>query len=110
MPPRPAAGVPRPSTADTNAAPAPAVAPIVSDPLYPPQLGTVAAEDAPDAPPSYEDAMADDIAPIDGPRLSYGGDINTTGESEIGDEKAPKYTPRPGDSGSGGGGPSGSRR
>ena len=45
-----------------------------------------------DAPPSYEDAMADDIAPVDGPRRDYSG---------VTDENAPsmdeKGSARPGD-------------
>lgn len=39
-----------------------------------------------DAPPSYEDAMADDIAPVDGPRRDYSGvtDVNAPGLDEKG--------------------------
>ena len=49
--------------------------PASSSALYPPQLQP--GEDpgvstAYDAPPSYEDAIADDIGPIDGPRREYG--------------------------------------
>ncbi|KAF4630615.1 hypothetical protein G7Y89_g7522 [Cudoniella acicularis] len=50
--------------------PAPIPAP---DPLYPPQLGTPGAAALDDAPPSYEDAMADEISPADGPRREYSG-------------------------------------
>jgi hypothetical protein len=66
----PPAMPPRPNTA--NGTPSSAT-PQTHDPLYPPQLGTPAAEAAMDAPPSYEDAMADDLAPIDGPRREYSG-------------------------------------
>ncbi len=39
-----------------------------------------------DAPPSYEDAMADEIAPVDGPRRDYSGvtDENAPGMDEKG--------------------------
>lgn len=41
--------------------------------------------DIPDeAPPSYEDAMADDLAPIDGPRRQY---EQQPSQTPIGDEK-----------------------
>ena len=48
--------------------------------------------DIPDvAPPSYEDAMADDLAPVDGPRRDYAlqSSVPTLGESEkrAGDER-----------------------
>jgi hypothetical protein len=66
MPPRP--GV-------TTSASAPAV-----DPLYPPQMGTAGSDVIGDAPPSYEDAMADDIGPLDGGRV-YSG---------VTDENAPR--------------------
>jgi hypothetical protein len=46
------------------------------DPLYPPQLATPGAAPPDDAPPSYEDAMADDIGPVDGPRRDYSGMTN----------------------------------
>ncbi|KAJ9616359.1 hypothetical protein H2200_000077 [Cladophialophora chaetospira] len=42
---------------------------------YPAQIGAYHQDDDPDvpdvAPPSYEDAMAEDIAPVDGPRRDY---------------------------------------
>lgn len=61
-----------------------------------------------DAPPSYEDAMADEISPADGPRREYSGvtDVNAPGLDEKG--AAPKYTARPGDASGGGGGSGGS--
>ena len=67
------------------------------DPLYPPQIGTANADTMGEAPPSYEDAMADDIGPLDG-RREYSGVANETSPSEIGDEKgknaAPGYVAR----------------
>ncbi|KAI9888541.1 MAG: hypothetical protein M1814_006841 [Vezdaea aestivalis] len=53
-----------------------------SQTLYPPQLAP--GQNASwDAPPSYEDAIANDIAPVDGPRREYG-------------DAAPVQPPRPG--------------
>ena len=56
-----------------------------TDPLYPPQLGTGNALPD-DAPPSYEDAMADEISPADGPRREYSGvtDVTAPGLDEKG--------------------------
>lgn len=93
--PRPAA---RPSAARPPQQPA-------YDPAYPPQLTTpYVPED--DAPPSYEDAMADEITPADGPRREYSGvtDVN----SPALDAKTPQYSARHGDPGPGGGEGSGS--
>ena len=82
VPVRPATDQPRPTV------PAP-------DPLYPPQLGTPGAAVADDAPPSYEDAMAEDITPADGPRREYSGvtDVNAPPMDEKG--AAPKYSASP---------------
>ena len=74
------------------------------DPMYPPQLppganpGTTS-----DAPPSYEDAMADEISPADGPRREYSGvtDVNAPGLDEKG-EKMGGGPPPPGGSNGGG--------
>jgi hypothetical protein len=59
-----------------------------------------------DAPPSYEDAMADEIGPVDGPRREFSGvgdvdgprvgdgmgmDRNSSGGGDEGDQKAPGY-------------------
>lgn len=68
----------------------------VHDVLYPPQLGTPAAAAADEAPPSYEDAMADDIdlAPANGPRF-YSGvtDVNAPSMDEKGGSGAsPRYS------------------
>ncbi|KFY78317.1 hypothetical protein V499_02503 [Pseudogymnoascus sp. VKM F-103] len=87
---------------------APAAPPI--DPLYPPQMGTANADLMGDAPPSYEDAMADDIGPLDG-RREYSGVANENSPSEVGGEKGgrgavPGYSAH--DSNGGGGGASGS--
>ncbi len=72
MPPRP-----RISTANTGPA-----APVV-DPLYPPQMGTAHADLMEDAPPSYEDAMADDIGPLNGRRAEYSGVADESSNSEV---------------------------
>lgn len=42
------------------------------DPLYPPQLGP-GQQGSDDAPPSYEDAMADQVGVIDGGGREYSG-------------------------------------
>jgi len=78
------------------------------DPAYPPQLGAPGAPDADDAPPSYEDAMADEMSPADGPRREYSGvtDVNAPSMDEKGGP-APKYTQQGspgGDVGGAGGG------
>jgi hypothetical protein len=59
----------------------PSLAYIPSSPItpsyeqHPPRVGTLAPPQQPlpddDAPPSYEDAMADEIGPVDGPRRDY---------------------------------------
>ena len=46
-------------------------------------MGTANAELMGDAPPSYEDAMADDIGPLDG-RREYSGVSNENSPSEVG--------------------------
>ncbi len=69
----------RPSTLSAAARP-------TYDPLYPPQIGTPGATSVDDAPPSYEDAMADEIGPVDGPRRDYSGMTNENAPSEIDDE------------------------
>lgn len=91
---RPSASRP-PATAAGRPAPKP-----VYDPVYPPQLTTSSVPED-DVPPSYEDAMADDIAPVDGPRREYSGvtDVN----APTMDEKAPRYSATPGGRGQGGG-------
>ena len=40
-----------------------------------------------DAPPSYEDAMADDLAPIDGPRRDYSAPSSGRGEKSGDDDR-----------------------
>lgn len=73
------------------AAPAP-------DPLYPPQLGTAPANLIGEAPPSYEDAMADDIGPLDG-RRDYSGVTDENAPSEVGEKGSgavPGYTAQAG--------------
>ncbi|KAH8599096.1 hypothetical protein B0O99DRAFT_505108 [Bisporella sp. PMI_857] len=79
-----------------------------ADQLYPPQIGSTTASGFEDAPPSYEDAMADEIAPADGPRREYSGitDVEAPGLDEKGG--APKYSATHGYPGPSGSGPSGS--
>lgn len=62
------------------------------DPAYPPQLGTAGADGVADAPPSYEDAITDEIAPVEGVTRHYSGvtDVNAaeldeTGSARLGD-------------------------
>jgi hypothetical protein len=89
---RPPASTQRPQASRPQAPRPPAAAPVAThDPAYPPQLttGTVPEDDAP---PSYEDAMADDIAPADGPRREYSGVTDVNAPSM--DEKAPRYSAR----------------
>jgi hypothetical protein len=69
------------------------------DPVYPPQLGTPGATAADDAPPSYEDAMADEIGPLDGPRREYSGITNENAPSEVDDEKGARNSARAGEKG-----------
>lgn len=84
----------RPSNPAHPGAPAQSSRPTaVADPLYPPQLGTPNAVTMEEAPPSYEDAMADEIAPADGSsRPAYSGitDENSPAMDEKG--AAPKYS------------------
>ncbi|KAG9240262.1 hypothetical protein BJ878DRAFT_304383 [Calycina marina] len=62
-----------------------------ADPLYPPQLGSTQVGAFDEAPPSYEDAMADEITPADEPRREYSGvtDVDAPGLDEKG--AAPSY-------------------
>ena len=76
---RPTVPAPRPQAARPPAAAAASAqaARPTYDPVYPPQLTTSTVPED-DAPPSYEDAIADDITPVDGPRREYSGvtDVN----------------------------------
>lgn len=74
----------------------PNAAPANVDPAYPPQLGTPAAAMEDEAPPSYEDAIADEIGPVDGNRV-YSGVTNENAPSDVGDEKAAAHSARPGE-------------
>ncbi|TVY80425.1 hypothetical protein LSUE1_G008458 [Lachnellula suecica] len=89
---RPPVPLRRPSAASIAAVQPRPVVP-VADPLYPPQLGTPGAV-ADDAPPSYEDAMAENITPTAGPR-EYSGvtDVNAPPMDEKG--AAPQYSSGP---------------
>lgn len=71
------------------------------DPLYPPQAPP-GGPSTDDAPPSYEDAIADEITPADGPRREYSGvtDVNAPGLDEKG--AAPRYSAIQGNPGPGG--------
>jgi hypothetical protein len=62
------------------------------DPTYPPQLGTAGADEVADAPPSYEDAITDEIAPVESVARHYSGitDVNApelvdSGSARLGD-------------------------
>ena len=71
-------------------------------------MGAANASSFEEAPPSYEDAMADEITPADGPRREYSGvtDVEAPGLDEKG--AAPKYSATQGNPGPSGPGPSGS--
>jgi hypothetical protein len=69
------------------------------DPAYPPQLGTPAAAFGDEPPPSYEDAMAEDIAPVDGPRREYSGVTDENGPSEVDNTPGRQNTVRRGEKG-----------
>lgn len=76
----------RPSTNVTQSAPVvPQQQPI--DPLFPPQLGTLQAAMFEDAPPSYEEAMAEHVDANSGPAMSnrpaYSGQTNENAPSLI---------------------------
>jgi hypothetical protein len=75
------------------------------DPAYPPQVGVPGAPELDDAPPSYEDAMADEMSPADGPRREYSGvtDVNAPSMDEKGGA-APRYTKQGSSGGAGGAG------
>ena len=40
-----------------------------------------------EAPPSYEDAMADDLAPIDGPKRNYSAPASESGKGSANDDR-----------------------
>lgn len=93
----------RPSTFTSSTNPNPTLPIRPSDPAYPPQLapGQIAEDEAP---PSYEDAMADEISPANGPRREYSGvtDVNAPGLDEKGGEigmQSPRYEREGGGSG-----------
>jgi hypothetical protein len=69
--------------------PRPGAAASPFDPLYPPQMGTVAADHFGEAPPSYEDAIAEDIGPLDGRRPEFSG-VAEEGEVRTDQSGAPK--------------------
>ena len=78
---------PSPNTPTYATFPAAAGSPAGSSSLYPPQLQP--GEDATvspayEAPPSYEDAIAVDIGPIDGPRREYGDNGGPGGRNGTG--------------------------
>ena len=82
---------PRPGAQQSNAH----MQPPPLDPLYPPQMGTANAEMMGDAPPSYEDAMADEIGPFDG-RREYSGVTDENAPSEVNDGKGAGQSAVPG--------------
>ncbi|KAG9230376.1 hypothetical protein BJ875DRAFT_488027 [Amylocarpus encephaloides] len=94
----------------SNISPPTPVAPLGADPLYPPQLGTPAAAIVEDAPPSYEDAMAENISvTTDGPRGEYSGvtDVDAPNMDEKGAGATPRYSTIFNRGGDGAGGVSG---
>jgi hypothetical protein len=60
-----------PARPSANASAAPAY-----DPAYPPQVGVPGAPAFDDAPPSYEDALAEEITQANGTRPAYSGVTN----------------------------------
>ncbi|CAL3972765.1 hypothetical protein PZA11_004202 [Diplocarpon coronariae] len=79
----------------------PAVPARPQDPAYPSQVGTPGAPAIDDVPPSYEDAMAENLTPAVGPRREYSGvtDVNAPPMDEKG--AAPKYPTTQGNPGPG---------
>lgn len=89
--PHPPAMPPRPSAQQAAALQAAAAAAAAHDPLYPPQLAPGQTEPAyDDAPPSYDEAMAESLTGPVGDRPAYSGVTNENGPSTIpgGNEKS----------------------
>ena len=97
-------GQPHLSTQIPQSPQSPTVPQTPATPSYgqtPPQVGSISGPqpiDGDEAPPSYEDAMADDLAPVDGPRRDY--NIPDTPErqdsgSTLGGEKGPGIARHP---------------
>ncbi len=74
---------PQPARPTTNVPVAQGPSPAY-DPAYPPQLGPGGIS-VDDAPPSYEDAMADDAVVVDGNRREYSG-ITDVNAPEVGEK------------------------
>jgi hypothetical protein len=74
------------ATRPTAPVPPSYTAPARYDPAYPPQLGPAGAGGAVDSPPSYEDAAADELAPVEGVTRHYSGvtDVNAVDLDETG--------------------------
>jgi hypothetical protein len=64
--------------------------PATPDPAYPPQLGTAGAGGVVDAPPSYEDAQGDEIAPLEGVTRHYSG-VTDVNAAETDDTEPPPF-------------------
>jgi hypothetical protein len=64
--------------------------PAMHDPAYPPQLGTAGAGGVVDAPPSYEDAQGDEIAPVEGVTRHYSG-VTDVNAAEMDDTEPPPF-------------------
>ncbi len=66
------------------------------DPAYPPQLGTAGSGEVVDAPPSYEDHLEDEIAPVEGLTRHYSGvtDVNAA-SSEAGSSRSGNLVDEP---------------
>lgn len=94
--PSPSKPAPRPSWPTENTSGRPPMPPR-------PASGPVPAEASAvydDAPPSYEDAMADNLGPVDGPRREYHPPDTSASRSTVesgADSKSPDYTGKVGD-------------
>jgi hypothetical protein len=64
--------------------------PAMHDPAYPPQLGTAGAGGVVDAPPSYEDAQGDEIAPVEDVARHYSG-VTDVNAAEIDETEPPPF-------------------
>jgi hypothetical protein len=62
--------------------------PAMHDPTYPPQLGTAGAGGVVDAPPSYENAQGDEIAPVEDVARHYSGETEPPPFDEVGSADA----------------------
>ena len=70
---------------------------VTHDPAYPPQLGTAGSGGVVDAPPSYEDHLEDELAPVEGVTRHYSGvtDVNAAAISEAGSSRSGNLVDEP---------------